>query len=114
QRAANRVAAASAPARSEPEHADPLDEDAYAPARAYGSASVPAPALVTGASVAPLWPEQPAASDATTEKQPAKKGRSRRYPRSLAERRPRQRVAAPQPAGAASPRRAASRAPSRS
>jgi hypothetical protein len=81
QRAANRAAAASAPpaARTETAPSEVLDEDAYAPARAYGSASVPSPALVTGAGVTPLWPEQPAASDEVTEKQPAKgKGRGRR------------------------------------
>ena len=84
QRAANRAAAllaptptpAPAPASAQPD--EPLDEDAYAPARAYGSAGVPAPALVTGAGVAPLWPEQPEPTDGVTERQPAKGRRGRR------------------------------------
>jgi hypothetical protein len=50
--------------------AEALGEDAYAPARAYGSASVE-PALVTGSGPAPLWPDQPDPSDETTQTQPA-------------------------------------------
>jgi hypothetical protein len=92
QRAANRAAVASLPTAgslstaaslptAEAPPVESLDEDAYAPVRAYGTASVPTPALATGAGAAPLWPDHAAAAasgDEVTQPRPAKKGRGRR------------------------------------
>jgi hypothetical protein len=70
QRAATaRFASVPVDGRSDP--VESLSEDAYAPARAYGSAAV-APALVSSSGPAPLWPEQPEPSDEPTQSQPAK------------------------------------------
>jgi hypothetical protein len=55
--------------------ADELPDDAYAPARAYGTEDE-APALAPSG-VAPLWPSQPDGSSEVTESRPAK-GKGRR------------------------------------
>jgi hypothetical protein len=67
---APRASLTATPATPEPD--EPLADDAYAPARAYGSGDE-APALAPSG-VTPLWPTKPDGGDDVTERRPAKGG----------------------------------------
>jgi hypothetical protein len=67
---APRPSLAATPATAKPD--EPLADDAYAPARAYGSGDEE-PALAPSG-VTPLWPTQPDSGDEVTERRPAKGG----------------------------------------